>query len=277
MVREGLTRHLEDEPLSYRYGTAASGETVHEGNTGNTTKVEMGVEFLHGMLSALVEEVRQLRESMQAIEQRLGEPGSVHAPSVTGNASIVSADGDIPEASMKAQMGELGSVQAPSVPPLAMAPKVKVDKEEVLVRIQQMRDKGLDSAQIAETLQAEGVPTLSAEAQLQAVVQILEQRAVQGGSEGDTSIISADGDIPEASMEAQSTLAQTLAVADTREDIPPYDRATRVLGKLCKRGHEWGHTGQSLLKKSNLGCPECEREKAVERRQRKREAQLVNG
>ena len=275
MIREGVEWRIgEDDPLSYRYGTAASGETMHEGNTGNTAKVEMGVEFLHGMLSALVEEVRQLRESMQAIEQRLGETGSVHAPSVTGNTSIVSADGDIPEASMKAQMGELGSVQAPSVPPVAMAPKVKVDKEEVLARIQQMRDKGLDSAQIAETLQAEGVPTLSAEAQLQAVVQILEHRAVQDGSEGDTSIISADGDLPEASMEAQSTARQTLAGGIPGEFA--YS-ATRVLGKLCKRGHEWGHTGQSLLKKSNLGCPECDREKAVERRQRKREAQLVNG
>ena len=137
LIREGVEWRIgEDDPLSYRYGTAASGETMHEGNTGNTAKVEMGVEFLHGMLSALVEEVRQLRESMQTIEQRLGETGSVHAPSFTGNTNIVSADGDIPEASIKAQMGELGSVQAPSVSPVAMAPKVKVDKEEVLARIQ---------------------------------------------------------------------------------------------------------------------------------------------
>ena len=88
-------------------------------------------------------------------------------------------------------------------------PRVKVDKEEVIVRIQQMRDKGLDSAQIAETLQAEGVPTLSAEAQLQAVVDMLEHSAVQDGSEGDTSITSVDGDIPAASMEAQSTFMAT--------------------------------------------------------------------
>jgi hypothetical protein len=103
MVRDGLTWRLEDDPLGYRYGTGTSGETAHEENTGNTEKVEMGVEFLHGMLSALVEEVRQLRESMQAIEQRLGEPGSMPAPSVTGNTDLVSVDGDIPAASMKAQ------------------------------------------------------------------------------------------------------------------------------------------------------------------------------
>ena len=65
---------------------------------------EVGVEFLHGMLSALVEEVRQLRGAVQALEQRLGEPGSMQAPSVTGNTDLVSVDGDIPAASMKAQM-----------------------------------------------------------------------------------------------------------------------------------------------------------------------------
>ena len=63
---------------------------------------------------------------------------------------------------------------------------VKVDKEEVIGRIQQMREKGLDSTQIAETLQAEGVPTLSAEAQLQVVVDMLEYSAVQDSSEGNT-------------------------------------------------------------------------------------------
>lgn len=206
LVRDGLEWRISEQsdPRAWRPGAETSGETVNEGNTGNTAKVEMGVEFLHGMLSALVEEVRQLRESMQTIEQRLGETGSVQAPSVTGNTDIVCVDGDMPKASMKAQMGELGSVQASSVSPVAMAPMVKVDKEEVLARIQQMRDEGLDSAQITKELQAEGVPTLSAEAQLQAVVEILEHRAIQDGSEGDTGIISADGDIPVASMEAQS-------------------------------------------------------------------------
>ena len=86
------------------------------------------------------------------------------------------------------RLDETESKQVPRVSPVAMAPKGKVDKEEVLVRIQQMRDEGLDSTQIAETLQAEGVPTLSAEAQLQAVVEILEHRAVQDSSEGNTGI-----------------------------------------------------------------------------------------
>jgi hypothetical protein len=42
-----------------------------------------------------------------------------------------------------------------------MVPRVKADKAEVLARLQQMRDTGLDSTQIAMALQVEGVPTLS--------------------------------------------------------------------------------------------------------------------
>jgi hypothetical protein len=104
LIREGVEWRIgEGDPLNIRDGTVTSGETAHEGNTGNTEKIEKGVEFLHGMLSALVEEVRQLRESMQALEHRLGETGSMHTPSVTGNTATVSVDGDIPAASMKAQ------------------------------------------------------------------------------------------------------------------------------------------------------------------------------
>ena len=95
----------------------------------------MGVEFLHGMLSALVEEVRQLRESMQAIEQRLGEPGSMHAPSVTGNTDIVSVDGDIPAASMKAQMGGAGSMQAPRVTGNTDIPSMAGNTPTVMVEV----------------------------------------------------------------------------------------------------------------------------------------------
>jgi hypothetical protein len=178
LIREGAEwRISEGDPLNIRYGAVASGETAYEGNTGNTEKVEMGVEFLHGMLSALVEEVRQLRESMQTLEQRLGETGRMQPPSVTGN----------------------------------------------------------------------------------------------------TRIASVDGDIPAASMEAQSTLAQTLAVEDTRESIPPYDPAKRVLGKLCRGKHEWGNTGQTLLRLPNLTCPVCEAASKREKRKARREVQPVSG
>ena len=104
LIREGVEWRIgEGDPLNIRYGTVTSDETAYEGNTGNTEKVEKGVEFLHGMLSALVEEVRQLRESMQTIEQRLGEPGSMHAPSVTGNIDVPSVDGDTPGVMVEVQ------------------------------------------------------------------------------------------------------------------------------------------------------------------------------
>jgi hypothetical protein len=105
LIREGVEWRIGEagDPLNLRYGTVTSDETAHEGNTGNTEKIEKGVEFLHGMLFALVEEVRQLRESMQAIEQRLGETRRMQPPSVTGNTRIASVDGDIPAASMEAQ------------------------------------------------------------------------------------------------------------------------------------------------------------------------------
>lgn len=180
LIREGVEWRIgEGDPLNIRYGTVASDETAHEGNTGNTQGVETGVELLHGMLSALVDEVRQLRVSVQALEQRIREPGRVQAPVVTGN----------------------------------------------------------------------------------------------------TGITSAGGDIPVVGMEAQSTLGQALEEGDTPGSVPPFDRAKHHLGKLCKRGHEWGDSGQTLKNADNQ-CLECralaKRDKDA-RKRAEREAQLVNG
>ena len=136
LVRDGLEWRIgEGDPLNIRYGTGTSGETGHEENTGNTRGVEVGVEFLHGMLSALVEEVRQLRGAVQAVEQRLGELGSMHAPSVPGNTDLVSVDGDIPAASMKAQMAGAGSVQVSSVPGNTDIPPVAGDTPTVMAEV----------------------------------------------------------------------------------------------------------------------------------------------
>lgn len=54
---------------------------------------------------------------------------------------------------------------------------------------------------------------------------------------------------------------------------PPFDKARYTLGKLCPRGHEHGHTGQSLLRISNRHCLACDREKFHERKRAKRQAQ----
>ena len=120
------TSELIREGIEWRIG---------EGDTGNIKGVEVGVEFLHGMLSALVEEVRQLRGAVQALEQRLGEPGSMHAPSVTGNTDLVSVDGDIPAASMKAQMAGAGNVQVSSVTGNTDIPPVAGDTPTVMAEV----------------------------------------------------------------------------------------------------------------------------------------------
>jgi hypothetical protein len=164
---------------------------------------------------------------------------------------------------------------------------VKVDKEEVIGRIQQMRDKGLDSTQIAETLQAEGVPTLSAEAQLQVVVDMLEHSAVQDSSEGNTRNTSIEREEQVSTSEqepardtvpmdtippVQATVlqaAQNPALA--RVEASSFDTTRYYLGKLCPKGHDFGGTGMSLLRKHNQRCRECENESRREGRAKKRQ------
>ena len=55
------------------------------------------------------------------------------------------------------------------------------------------------------------------------------------------------------------------------ETCPPFDTTNNVLGKLCPRRHEWGATGQSLLRRSNFRCRACENESRRERRAARRE------
>lgn len=45
-----------------------------------------------------------------------------------------------------------------------------------------------------------------------------------------------------------------------------FDSSMYFLGKLCKRGHQWETTGQSLRYTRNHGCVECEREQKEQRR-----------
>jgi hypothetical protein len=230
---------LVKDGVEMRLETEADPRSLRAGSPTDDTEFQIdGASILRDMQATLARHEAQMQTLMQAREQRLGETESE---------------------------------QAPSVPLVVMTPKVKVDKEEVLVRIQQMRDKGLDSTQIAETLQAEGVPTLSAEAQLQAVVEILEHRAAQDCSEGNTGTTSVDGDIPAASMEAQSTARQTLAAEDTRKSTPLYDPAKHHLASLCPRQHAWGTTGQSLRNADNQ-CLECKAQEKREKRAKKRQA-----
>ena len=49
-----------------------------------------------------------------------------------------------------------------------------------------------------------------------------------------------------------------------------YDASRYTLGKLCRHGHDYEGTGQSLLYRRNNVCVACDREKVTERRRVKR-------
>jgi hypothetical protein len=57
------------------------------------------------------------------------------------------------------------------------------------------------------------------------------------------------------------------------EAYPYFDPAKYRLGKLCKRGHAWGTTGQSLLSIYNNGCKECKNESKRRKRMEKHQGQ----
>jgi hypothetical protein len=59
------------------------------------------------------------------------------------------------------------------------------------------------------------------------------------------------------------------AAAQQSEACPHFDRTKYLLGKLCKRGHEWGTTGRSLLSVHGHTCKECK----AEHKRRKRAAE----
>ena len=70
---------------------------------------------------------------------------------------------------------------------------------------------------------------------------------------------------------------QAANLRQIEKSTPVYDTGKYVLGKLCRRGHEHGSTGQSLLRISNRHCIVCDREKFHERKQGKRRAAQAAG
>lgn len=121
------------------------------------------------------------------------------------------------------------------------------------------------------------------EAQIQALTQTLEQQTALLRS----NVYSSNTSIPVNEVTSSYQEAQLTQLAPLTEEqvpgsaipatIPPYDPAKRVLGKLCRGKHEWGNTGQTLLRLPNLTCPVCEAEAKREKRKAKREAQPVAG
>ena len=55
-------------------------------------------------------------------------------------------------------------------------------------------------------------------------------------------------------------------------EIPPYDTTRYYLGKLCPHQHDYQGTGQSLLRRHNQHCAECERVSKRVARAAKRQA-----
>ena len=73
---------------------------------------------------------------------------------------------------------------------------------------------------------------------------------------------------------AENISRQIEIVPDQSDTVPAYDTSRFVLGKLCRRGHAWGETGQSLLRKRQQDCPACYNEKRREQRQAKRQQEV---
>ncbi len=180
LVRDGLEWRLgEGDPLNMRFRTATGGETAGEGNTGNTDITETSGEGLHGMLSALVAEVRQLHNAVQALEQRLGRTESVD---FSGNTYITTRKEDVPGQAVEPQ------------------PSLREKAHEELVEA-----IGEDTRQ-------------------------------------------------------------------TDHGVPPFDPSTHTLGPLCKYGHDHEGTGQSLRRRKDNECLECQRIRQREHRQRQCQA-----
>jgi len=144
LIREGVEWRIGDgDPRGmglYLEESTDTREKTFCANTEITLGAESGV-VLADMRTALARQEAQIQALTQMLEQQTAllrsnmySGNTEIAPSVPGNT-------DIPSASI--------------------VPRVKSDKAEVIARLRQMHDTGLDSTQIAAALQAEGVPTLS--------------------------------------------------------------------------------------------------------------------
>ena len=78
-----------------------------------------------------------------------------------------------------------------------------------------------------------------------------------------------DQAVQEAVERALQGVRQPPPVRRARHDVPPpdapvsgasYDGTKFYLATLCKRGHDWQGTGQSLLRRGNSNCVQCQQE-----------------
>jgi hypothetical protein len=102
---------------------------------------------------------------------------------------------------------------------------------------------------------------------IRAEVAIAIQAAQTHVSVGDTVGPTVSGTVGPTVLPTETYIQHTAS----SETCPPFDPANNILGKLCKRGHEWGTTGQSLLRRSNDRCRACENASRREKRAAQRE------
>ena len=81
---------------------------------------------------------------------------------------------------------------------------------------------------------------------------------------------------PRQSEQPRAATEQPQAASDSHEQptfdqSPAYDPTKFVLGHLCPRGHEYGTTGQTLLRLPSRNCPTCINAFKREQRATKRE------
>jgi hypothetical protein len=74
---------------------------------------------------------------------------------------------------------------------------------------------------------------------------------------------------PQAATSSRTTATEQPRAANS--PLPPYDATRFVLGTLCPRGHDYGGTGQSLRRRHNGGCAQCNIDQQRERRQARRQ------
>jgi hypothetical protein len=84
-------------------------------------------------------------------------------------------------------------------------------------------------------------------------------------------VVDNDGDRPAASIRAQSMLGHAPAEVDRQGQPEGFDPDKFRLGKLCKGGHAYQDTEQTLYRLPKFVCPKCDAAGARARRAAKRQ------
>jgi hypothetical protein len=99
---------------------------------------------------------------------------------------------------------------------------------------------------------------------------------------GEPEIVSDTNDIHPVPLDAEALAALPAAPVTIQIDerptgvsVPPFDIMKYALGEICKHGHDYQGTGQSLRRLADHECLACQRARAQAARQRKRQAAPV--